>query len=515
MARQLTLATKLLARGHNADPEKPFPEPVDHHTGRQWVGRIDKPLRQHQPIDLVGGCHRRRRQHGRHALPHLRTEVLPVAAILQLCHPTLVGGEFLKHRHGGPRQGSELLAKRLQQLAGRPKLRGLRGALGSLCGQLRNAGLDVGDLLLQRSPLGVDRLVGHRDQRRLITAVGVGGVVEHRVDLEELLLRDRIVFMRMTLGAGDRRAHPGAQGGVDPVDNRHRTKLLVDRATLAVGQRVAVEGGGDPVVERRLGKQIAGELFDGELIKRHVGIEGADHPVAVGPDRAGRVVGVAGAVGIAGEVEPLPGHVFAVAFIGQQPVDELLNGIARGVGEKRVDCFRRDRQTGQVEGQSASERRPAGLRLGGDALGFQAGEHEVIDRSAGPGGVGHLGQGRTHRRHVRPVGLVVGPRSDPFAERCHLGVGEGLARTRGRHPEVGVGGREPGEHLALVGPAGNDRCVATEVSRCAACGVEPQALIAAALPLIGVGAVAADAPLGEQRLDVAGEGRRRGLQAGG
>ena len=317
----------------------------------------------------------------------------------------------------------------------------------------------------------------------------------------------------MALGAGDRRAHPGAQGGVDPVDNRHRAKLFVDRAAFAVGQRVAVEGGGDPVVERRLGKQVARELFDGELIKRHVGIEGPDHPVAVGPDRAGRVVGVAGAVGIAGEVEPLPGHVLAVAFIGQQPVDELLDGIARRVGDKRVDCFRRDRQAGQVEGQPASERRTAGLRLGGDALGVKAGEHKAIDRCAGPGGVGHLGQGRPHRRHVRPVGLVVGPCSNPLADRCHFSVGEGLARTGGRHPQVGVGGREPGEHLALVGLAGNDRGIATEVGRGGLGRVEPQAFIAAALPLIGVGAVATDAPLGEQRLDVAGERRSGGLQA--
>ena len=64
----------------------------------------------------------------------------------------------------------------------------------------------------------------------------------------------------------------------------------------------------------------------------------------------GAVVGVAGAVGIAGQVEPLAGHVLAVAVVGQQPVDEPLDGVGRRVGHEGIDLFRRRRQAGRGRG---------------------------------------------------------------------------------------------------------------------------------------------------------------------
>ena len=44
------------------------------------------------------------------------------------------------------------------------------------------------------------------------------------------------------------------------------------------------------------------------------------------------VVGVTGAVGKAGEVEPLAGHVLAGAVAGEEPLDEFLERIGRGGG---------------------------------------------------------------------------------------------------------------------------------------------------------------------------------------
>ena len=50
-------------------------------------------------------------------------------------------------------------------------------------------------------------------------------------------------------------------------------ELLVVGAALGVGQRVAVEGGGDELVVGRVGQQVAGQLFDGELVERLVRVE--------------------------------------------------------------------------------------------------------------------------------------------------------------------------------------------------------------------------------------------------
>jgi hypothetical protein len=61
-------------------------------------------------------------------------------------------------------------------------------------------------------------------------------------------------------------------------------------------------------------EEVAAELFDGELVEGFVFVEGADDVVAVGPDGAGGIVGVAGGVSIAGEVEPHAGPVWSTYF---------------------------------------------------------------------------------------------------------------------------------------------------------------------------------------------------------
>ena len=49
------------------------------------------------------------------------------------------------------------------------------------------------------------------------------------------------------------------------------------------------ECGGDPLLESRARDQIASDLFDRELVKTLIAVEGIDHPVPIRPDIA-RVV---------------------------------------------------------------------------------------------------------------------------------------------------------------------------------------------------------------------------------
>jgi len=72
-------------------------------------------------------------------------------------------------------------------------------------------------------------------------------------------------------------------------------------------------------------------LADGEFVEGEVVVEGADDPVAVGPDGAFAVLFVALGVGVAGEVEPDFGPAFAELGVGEEGVDVL--GVVAGADE--------------------------------------------------------------------------------------------------------------------------------------------------------------------------------------
>ena len=135
--------------------------------------------------------------------------------------------------------------------------------------------------------------------------------------------------------------------------------------------------------------QIARQLQHGELVERHVAVEGVDHPLPVGPHLPLVVEVDAVGVGVAGIVEPVPGPLFAPFEPGQQPVDEPFVGIGRGVGDKGLHDGRLRQQAGEVEGHAAGEGAAVGLPSGGQPSGFQAGEHKAVDRVANPRLIGH------------------------------------------------------------------------------------------------------------------------------
>jgi len=161
----------------------------------------------------------------------------------------------------------------------------------------------------------------------LVAKVRVLGAVEEGKELKVFVLGDGIVFVGVTLRAGHGRSHPGLHRGVDPINNGNVAELLVVGAAFVVGEGVSVEGGGDQLIAGRILEEVAGELLDGKLIKGHVGVESADDPVAIPPDGAWRVVGVSSGVRVAGEIEPAPGPVFAIAWLGELAIDVFRKGI--------------------------------------------------------------------------------------------------------------------------------------------------------------------------------------------
>ena len=368
----------------------------------------------------------------------------------------------------------------------------------------------LGQLLVE---LGAPRLLGGGEeilQRGLVGTIGVGGVVEDGVQAEELSLRQRVVFVVVALGAADRRAHPGGERGVDPVDHGGGAELLVDRPPLGVGEGVAVEGGGDPVGGGGLGQEVAPQLPDGELVEGHVVVAGADHPVAEAPDLARHVGGVPTAVGIARQVEPLPRRMLAGTGMGEEPVHQPFHGSGRPVGHEGIDFLGRQRQAGQVERQAPRQHRPVGRGPRSEPLRLEPGEDETVDVVGRPSGVAHHRHGRTDGGHVRPVRFVVGTGGDPAPQQVHLAVGEPFPGARRGHDEIGVGGGDPGEQGACRRIAGNDRRMTAEIGLGTGCHVEPQAAVAPSLPRGGIGAVATQAAVRQERLDLAAERRAFG-----
>ena len=138
-------------------------------------------------------------------------------------------------------------------------------------------------------------------------------------------MRDRVVLVRVALGAAHGQPQPHAAGRGHAIEDRLDAKLLLVGAAFGVGQRLPMKGRGQPVQRRRAVEQVAGQLLDREPVERQVRIHRVDHPIAIPPGIGPRIVFlIAVGVGIAGHVEPVPAPALAEVGRIEQPVDQPL-----------------------------------------------------------------------------------------------------------------------------------------------------------------------------------------------
>ena len=131
----------------------------------------------------------------------------------------------------------------------------------------------------------------------------------------------------------------------------------------------AVKAGGDQRLVRNLVQLVAGELFGHEPVVRLVAVERVDHVVAIFPGvGAVVVVNVAGAVGIARHVEPMPPPTLAVVRRGEQAIHYLLPRVRRGIVDERLHLVGRRQQADHVEIDAADQRAAIGRRRGLESL---------------------------------------------------------------------------------------------------------------------------------------------------
>ena len=150
----------------------------------------------------------------------------------------------------------------------------------------------------------------------------------------------------------DRRA-----GAIDCVAEE---ELVVDRSTFGGRNVAAVKAGGYKLRLGRVFEQIAGELFDGEFIEGHVGVEGTDNPIAIGPNQTVVVQVQPVGVSVTGHIEPMPRHLFTVMRGVEILIDEFLVSLGRWVLGKAIDILDAWRQSRQGECQPTGE----GSRVG-------------------------------------------------------------------------------------------------------------------------------------------------------
>ncbi len=179
----------------------------------------------------------------------------------------------------------------------------------------------------------------------------------------------------------------------------------------------------------------------------------------------------------------------------QEPIDELLVGVRRGIVDQNFDFGRRRRQAAQVQARAAGQ--GAAIRLGrrSEPMLPELGRHEIVDRGPDPGKVLGRGRLRPRRRDERPVRLILGPLGNPLPQSGLLLGGQRFVRGRRRHPVVGIVGEDPPHELTVVRPA---RRQDRGLHRCGAL-VQSQP----GLPRSTIRPVTAEAVFRQQRPDVA------------
>ncbi len=257
---------------------------------------------------------------------------------------------------------------------------------------------------------------------------GVVGLIPVVVEGEELVvfvLGDVVVFVVVATGAGQGEAEPGRAGCLEAVHDCGYAPLFLVGAALGVGQRLPVKGGGQTLFRGGLGKKVAGQLLDRELVVGKIFVDGLDHPVAITPGVGTcPVFLVSVRIRVTGYVEPVASPSLPEMRRGKQFFHQVGVGISGLVLDELIDAGRVGRQPEQVVMQTLGECSPVGLGRGCPIETFQLGEHEAINWILNAFFVFQLGERRGEYRSIGPMNGIVGTFADPLLEHVDVFLGQ-------------------------------------------------------------------------------------------
>ena len=291
-----------------------------------------------EPGHLVGGIELG--EEGRGSVGKLVCQLHPVGDPLGP-DPVLRGDRAVE------REAGHLVGQPLEEAAGRVRRRAASlDGVQFACEPVPAPALPRGLLSAQGTGLPAELLIGladrvpkftdprflrgrggpHRGGKRGVAAVPeytpFGNMTEEGEELIELPLRHGVVFVVVAASAPQGQGEPGCPGGLEPIHHVLGLPLLIDGPELGVEPVVPVEPRGHLLPEGGVGEEVAGQLLEGELVERHVGVERLDHVVPPAPHGAPGIALKPAAVGVPGHVQPAGGHVLAVAGALEKPVDK-------------------------------------------------------------------------------------------------------------------------------------------------------------------------------------------------
>ncbi len=238
-------------------------------------------------------------------------------------------------------------------------------------------------------------------------------IIKEGVKLIVFLDREGIIFMIVAMGAFQGHAQQSLPEEVSPVGDIAAPVFLGDDAAFLRDLVIAVEGRREDLFAGGIGQQVAGQLPGDKLVVRQVPVEGIDDPVAPGPLGAVAIVLITVRIGVAGEVQPMNGHLLPISRLFQEFFDDLFVGCWSVVGQKTVHHLDGWRQAGEVETDPAEESFFVGRIIGFQTLLFLLRQDEMIDLIAGPVGAIDLRERPLLGWHESPVLFVACPLLDP------------------------------------------------------------------------------------------------------
>ena len=188
------------------------------------------------------------------------------------------------------------------------------------------------------------------DQRRGVgirpAAARLTRLVEEGVELVEFLLRDRVVFMIMTLRTFHGQPHEDRGYRVDLIDVISHAIFLGDRSALVRVHAVAQKPRSNALLLGSARQQITSDLFDRELVEALVGEESMNYPVAPDPHVTMVIDRVTVGIRIARAVEPIDRKPFSSRGRRKQPLNHSLVRIRFLISQESINLLRRRGQSG-------------------------------------------------------------------------------------------------------------------------------------------------------------------------
>ena len=163
----------------------------------------------------------------------------------------------------------------------------------------------------------------------------------------------------MALGTPHRQSHPNLQRRIDTVFHGRDSELLIIGPPFIIAQGRPMERRGDTLSHRGTFKQISGELFDGELIVRHIVVERMNHPIAVGPKIPCQILLVPFGIGVASQIEPQAAPMLPETWMDEQLLDHAFDrsiAIELVFSDKSLDPRSLRVQADEVEPKTPDQR---------------------------------------------------------------------------------------------------------------------------------------------------------------